>query len=123
MTNYMRILKMKSKGFSATAIASSLGVNKRTVLSCIDRAAKVGLGYPFPEGTTNESIRGMLYRDPGKRDETYVLPDFSRMDEELKKNNMTLVLLWNRYVSECRKQERNFYQHTQFCELYRRHVQ
>ena len=34
MTNYKRILKMKSKGFSATAIASSLGVNKRTVLSC-----------------------------------------------------------------------------------------
>ena len=64
----------------------------------------------------------MFYRESGKRDETYVLPDFSKMDEELKKSNMTLVLLWNRYVSECRKQERKFYQHTQFCELYRRHI-
>lgn len=123
MTDYMGILRMKSKGFSATAIASSLGVNKRTVLSCIDRAAEAGFGYPFPDGTTNESIKEMLYRDPGRRDETYVLPDFSKMDEELKKSNMTLVLLWNRYVSECRKQERKFYQHTQFCELYRRHIQ
>lgn len=123
MTDYMGILRMKSKGFSATAIASSLGVNKRTVLSCINRAAEAGFGYPFPDGTTNGSIKEMLYQDPGKRDETYVLPDFSKMDEELKKSNMTLVLLWNRYVSECRKQERRFYQHTQFCELYRRHVQ
>ena len=55
MTDYMGILRMKSKGFSATAIASSLGVNKRTVLSCINRAAEAGFGYPFPDGTTNGS--------------------------------------------------------------------
>ena len=64
MTDYMGILRMKSKGFSATAIASSLGVNKRTVLSCIARAAEAGFGYSFPDGTTNGSIREMLYRDP-----------------------------------------------------------
>ncbi len=44
MTDYRGILRMKSKGFSATAIASSLGVNKRTVLSCINRAAEAGFG-------------------------------------------------------------------------------
>ena len=87
MTDYMGILRMKLKGFSAT-IASSLGVNKRTVLSCINRAAEAGFVYPFPDVTSNESIREMLYRGPEKRDETYVLPGFSRMDEELKKSNI-----------------------------------
>jgi len=122
MTDYMGILCMKAKGFSARSISSSLQTNKRTVLDCINRAESAGITFPFAEGISNESLFEMLYRKSSRRDERYALPDFALMDEELKKPTMTLMLLWNRYFIACKAKGSLFYQHTQFCELYRRHL-
>ena len=47
MSDYMEILRMKAKGFSARSISSSLQTNMRTVLDCINRAESTGITFPF----------------------------------------------------------------------------
>lgn len=50
MSDYMEILRMKAKGFSARSISSSLQTNMRTVLDCINRAESTGITFPFAGG-------------------------------------------------------------------------
>ncbi len=122
MTDYKAILRLNAKGISRRAISTSLKLNKRTVSDCINRAESHGLSSQQVEEQTNEMLFAQLYQKNSIRDERYEVPDCLAIDEELKKPDMTLILLWNRYASACMQNGRLFYKYSQYCEYYRRHV-
>ena len=108
---------------SGRTIASDIGASKSGVndfLKAFEGCADIG--YPLPEGITNYGIAEIVYgRVPGTgaRDESYELPDYGKVFAQLKeRKNVTLVFLWNRYVKQCRSEEKKFYQYRQFCELF-----
>jgi transposase len=123
MTNYRKILEYHAKGFSVRAIARSLNCNRRTVQDCIERAREAGLVFSSLEELTNEVIQERLYHKAGRRGEGYEMPDFEEIARQLKKKNMTLMLLWYRYVSACKDSGLKYYQQTPFYELFRRYQQ
>jgi len=111
-------LHMSGRAIASDICASKTGVND--FLKAFERCAEIN--YPLPEGITNYGIAEIVYgRVPGAsgRDESYELPDYGKVFTQLKeRKNMTLVFLWNRYVKQCRSEEKKFYQYRQFCELF-----
>ena len=117
------ITKHFALGMSGAQIAESLGVSKSGVNDFL-RAFKAckTLSYPLPHGITNYGIAAAVYVSgvPVRtRDLTYELPDYEAVSKAMSsRQNMTLIVLWNRYSKRCRDGGLKFYSYRQFCENY-----
>jgi transposase len=113
------ILRLKyACHLSHRAIARSCQISHSTVGECLRRAQAAHLSWPLPEELTEEALELSLYpeelalpRGPQKP-----LPDWKKVNEELKKRHVTMALLWDEY----RKESLEGYGYSQFCELYHR---
>lgn len=63
------------------------------------------LSYPLPPGITNYGIAAEVYKKNPSitgRDLTYELPDYEAVSKAMfSRQNMTLIVLWNRYSKRC----------------------
>jgi len=120
MRKIKEVLRLKHHGgLSRRQIAHSCQISRSTVGDYLDRAEKAGIGWPLPEGLTDQELEQKLFPPqltvPGS---PKPLPDFDYIYRELKahkKFNLTLDLLWREY----KEQHIDGYQYSQFCELYR----
>jgi transposase len=120
MRKIKEVLRLKHHGgLSRRQIAHSCQISRSTVGDYLDRAEKAGIGWPLPEGLTDQELEQKLFLPqatvPGS---PRPLPDFDYIYRELKahkKFNLTLDLLWREY----KEQHLDGYQYSQFCELYR----
>ena len=124
MLDYKDIItKHFALGMSGGQIAETLGVSKSGVNDFL-RAFKAckTLGYPLPQGITNYGIAAEVYgKNPAVvgRDLSYELPEYESVAQAMSsRQNMTLVVLWNRYAQKCRDSGAKFYSYRQFCENY-----
>lgn len=124
MLDYKDIItKHFALGMSGAQIAESLGVSKSGVNDFL-RAFKAckTLSYPLPQGITNYGIAAAVYVSDvpvRTRDLTYELPDYEAVSKAMSsRQNMTLIVLWNRYSKRCRDGGLKFYSYRQFCENY-----
>ena len=124
MLDYKDIItKHFALGMSGAQIAESLGVSKSGVNDFL-RAFKAckTLSYPLPQGITNYGIAAAVYVSDAPvrtRDLTYELPDYEAVSKAMSsRQNMTLIVLWNRYSKRCRDGGLKFYSYRQFCEKY-----
>ncbi len=124
MLDYKDIItKHFALGMSGAQIAESLGVSKSGVNDFL-RAFKAckTLSYPLPHGITNYGIAAAVYVSgvPVRtRDLTYELPDYEAVSKAMSsRQNMTLIVLWNRYSKRCRDGGLKFYSYRQFCGNY-----
>jgi transposase len=113
------ILRLKEEvGLSNRAIARACKISNSTVGEYLRRAAAARLGWPLPEGVSEEELYRKMFPEETVPVETErPLPDWEYIQQELKKKGVTLKLLWEEYKD---KHPGNFYQYTQFCEYYRR---
>ena len=108
---------------SGKAIAEALGISPSGVNDFL-RAFKdcKTLSYPLPQGITNYGIAAEVYgKNPAVvgRDLSYEMPDYEGVAKAMSsRQNMTLVVLWNRYSKNCRDSGLKFYSYRQFCENY-----
>ncbi len=121
MRKIKEVLRLKHDcGLSRRQIAHSCQISRSTVGDYLDRAEEAGIGWPLPEGLTDQELEQRLF--PAQAMEAVSgkpLPDFDYIYRELKahkKFNLTLDLLWREY----KEQHADGYQYSQFCELYRR---
>jgi transposase len=109
------------KRLSERQVAQSLELSRSTVKEYRVRAERAGLGWPLPEGLTDEALEQKLFPPSiGVEPPAKALPDFDYIYHELKahrKFNLTLDLLWQEY----KEQYPQGYQYSQFCGLYRRY--
>ncbi len=124
MLDYKDIItKHYALGMSGMAIAKSLNVSPSGVNDFL-RAFKAcdKLGYPLPQGITNYGIAQSVYgKNPATagRDFSFEQPDYASVEKDMSsRKNMTLKVLWNRYVKQCRDGNLKFYSYRQFCENY-----
>ena len=124
MLDYKDIItKHYALGMSGRQIAESLGVSKSGVNEFL-RAFEAckALSYPLPPGITNYGIAAAVYGADTTvtgRDLTYELPDYEAVSKAMSsRQNMTLIVLWNRYSKRCRDGGLKFYSYRQFCENY-----
>ena len=111
-------LRLRADGLSARAIGVSLGVGRTTAGDYLKRADAVGLVWPLADDMTDAALEHRLYpdaSDPSRRGQ--VRPDWSAIHREMRRKNVTLLLLWEEYRAA---HPDDGYGYSRFCELYRR---
>ncbi len=110
------VLRLSAAGMSKRKIAASLGVSATAARDCIRRARRAGLGWPLPEGLTDEALELRLYPPPAvAAKDRRPQPDWAAVHRELRRPGVTLQLLWE----EHRAVHPDGYGYSRFCELYR----
>ena len=119
MRQIKEILRLKNElKLSVRDIARSCGVPASTVGDYLKRAEAAGIGWPIPEEWTEDEILERLLgaAEPGPVAAAATVPDWAHVHEELRRQGVTLRLLWQEY----RQAHPTGYGYSRFCELYDR---
>ena len=118
MRQIHEILRLKYQNqLSIREIARSCGLPNSTVGDYLKRAAAAGIGWPLPEGLSEEQLFERLMAVPaGGSEPNPALPDWDYIHAELRRKSVTLQLLWQEY----RGVHPEGYGYSRFCELYQR---
>ena len=113
---YGEILRLASKGFSRRNIALSVPCSRNTVAKVLERAEKLGLSWPLPDGMTELELSRKLFGQEEKLPQSSRrMPDFEYVRKELLKNGVNKKLLWTEYLEECRQCGEQPLMYSQFC--------
>jgi transposase len=119
MRKIKEVLRLKNTcALSKRQVAEICHISRSTVTEYLDRADKAGIGWPLPQGLTDQELEQRLFPPQPALSSSRALPDFDYLYRELKahkKFNLTLDLLWREY----KEQHPEGYQYSQFCWLYR----
>ena len=55
------VLRLRQAGLSTREIGRACAIGKETVREYLGRAAEAGLGWPLPEGMTEEQVEARLF--------------------------------------------------------------
>ncbi|MDR5655555.1 sigma factor-like helix-turn-helix DNA-binding protein, partial [Ruixingdingia sedimenti] len=107
------VLRLRfAQGLSERAIAASLGLGKGSVGTYLCRARDAGLAWPLPDGLDDDSLELLLFPNASDvSDPDRPVPDWAEIDKELRRRNVTRMLLWQEY----RAQHPNGFGYTWFC--------
>ncbi len=109
------VLRLKHEhGLSHRAIARACAVGVATVTLYLQRTVQEGLGWPLPAELDDAALEARLFRREAPVHDR-VRPDCAYIHRELKRDGVTLQLLWEEYAQVYP----NGYRRTQFCEIYR----
>lgn len=110
------VLRLHAGQLSRRRIAVSLDMGRTAVRDTIKRASAAGLGWPLPEGLSDEALERLLFPASAAAFRTRrPVPDWPALYLELKRPGVTLSLLWEEY----RARHPEGYGQSRFCDLYR----
>ena len=112
----LEILRLRfESGLSHEKICESVGCSKTSVGDCLRRFAAAGLRWPEASQLLEDDLENRLYPHAAVTDRAAkVVPDWSQINQELRKKSVTMQLLWMEYKSA----NPLGYQYTQFCHHY-----
>ena len=118
MRHIQEILRLKHQNqLSVREIARSCGLPTSTVGDYLKRAAAAGIGWPLPAGQSEAELFQLLIAHPVAGTASVpALPDWPYIHQELRRQAVTLRLLWQEY----RQTQPEGYGYSRFCELYQR---
>lgn len=114
MRKTREIIRLSVGGMGDRAVARSCGVSPSTVGTVV-RSAKAADLYCWPLPALSNSELKERLAGPATPGRGRPLPEFERIDTELRRKHMTLQLLWEDY----RTAYPGGYEYSRFCELYR----
>ena len=95
MRQVREVLRLKHVcGHSGHQIAAMVGVSRYTVAEYLRRAAVVGITWPVPAALDDVALERKLFTPPFTSEPSRPQPDWPRIHAELRKPNVTLMLLW-----------------------------
>ncbi len=107
-------LKFETK-LSARQIARSTQVARSTVSECERRFAESGLPWPLPQISDTELEQRLYPPQPIIPYAERVVPDWTYVQQEMRRPGVTLFLLWQEYKAE----QPHGFQYSWFCDQYR----
>lgn len=118
MHKIKELLRLKYEcALSFERIGRALKLSKGVVAKYVKAAQVAGLDWEQIRALDEEALEHRLALRIGRgKSRGHVAPDFAAIHQELKKNGVTLALLWEEY-----RQTRGeaAYQYSRFCDLYR----
>jgi transposase len=117
MRKIKEVLRLRHEaGLSQRAIARTCLISKETVKSYLMKAEEAGVGWPLPEGLSEDDLEVKLFPlarglGGGRRE-----PVWAELHEELRKKGVTRRLLWLEYADS----QTNSCSYPQFCERFNR---
>ena len=121
MDDIKHILIMHYEGHSQRQISERLRRSRNTIAEIVKAAMKNQLSLEKIIDLSEEEINTLLFPDKKYLPE-YVQPDYEYCHKELLKDGVTLSLLYEEYVAQCRSQHKPFYKRTQFFDKYADYV-
>jgi transposase len=116
MRKIREILRLKwTLQLSNRDIAKSCSTARSTVAGCLQRASNAALSWPLPEGLDDTALELLLYPEVVVTEAIRAAPEWSVVQKEMRRKNVTLALLWDEYKAG----QPDGYQYSQFCKLYR----
>ena len=115
MRKVREVLRLKHVlGMSYRKISEATGVGKTQAAEYVRRAAAAGMTWPVPPGIEDVELDRRLFPvvDNGRARPAI---DWPAIENELKRRGVTLLLLWQEYLSE----QPSGYSYTRFCELHK----
>lgn len=100
---------------SVRQIAASLEVPRATVSDYLRRAEAAGITWPLSTEVDDEALEGLLFASAAPKEPSRPVPDWQKVQRELRRAHVTLMLLWFEY----KESFPDGYSYSQFCELYR----
>ena len=105
-----------SVGMSQRTVACSLGLAQGTVSKYVNRTRRAGLTWPLPTELDDDvRLENRLYPPPSDLpSDERPHPDWSLIHRELRRPNVTLMLLWEEYCDTTS----DGFSYSWFCERY-----
>jgi transposase len=101
---------------SAREIALSVGIARSTVAEYLYRSDAAGLVWPLPEEFSDEDLERLLFpQSPGVEEPARPLPSWAKVQKDLSRKGVTLLLLWQEY----KEANPEGYGYSRFASLYR----
>ena len=116
MTHYFKnIAQLKRKEMSNRSIALTLNLARNTVNKAVNIMESSKMSYLEIENLSELEFKEKfeVLTGPKKLDDV-VIPNYENLSKELSKPGVTMQLLWEEYVDECRLSNKNWYRLTQF---------
>ena len=117
MRQVQEVLRLKYVcGQSERRIAGAVGISRYTVAEYLRRASGIGLTWPVPPELDYAALERRLFTPPGSATSEALRPqpDWARIHAELRRRDVTLLLLWEEY----RAGQPEGYGYSRFCDLY-----
>ena len=100
---------------SVRQISEATGVGKTAVGEYVSRARVLGITWPVPAEFSDAELERRLFAPTGFHDgAARVVPDWTKVHEELKRRGVTLMILWEEHRSDCP----DGHGYSRFCEIY-----
>ena len=114
------IAELKAKGVS---VPEKTGYARNTVNKIVKQINEAGLTYDEVRNLSDQML-SEHFNDPAssRRNQDFFLPNFELLTKELAKPGVTMQLLWEEYMTECRMQKKKGYQLTQFKKHFNDHL-
>jgi transposase len=118
MRRIKEVLRLKFESqVGRNQISKALGLAQGTVSEYLNRAARAGLSWPLPEGLSDLDLEAQLFFSQKHSPPSAFAPlNHQYLNEELRKKNVTLYLLWEEYRSD---HPQDGYGYSQFCYHFR----
>ena len=113
MRKIREVLKLHFESIGNREIGRRLKMSAGSVSNYLARAKAAKLVWPLTDEWTEDKIYAVLFPSSSKNP-THPLPDFGRINKELKRKGVTLMLLWYEYQESYPKG----YSYSRYCELY-----
>lgn len=123
MTQYREILRLNNLGINKTGIATSLGCSRKTVREALNRASEAGIKWPLEQGVTDADLEKVMFPRKPQSEPQRKRPNYEYIDNEMRRDGVTLKLLWNEYCEECRQANEQPLMYSQYCFHYQKHLE
>jgi len=107
---------LADSGLSTRQVAAALGVSKSCVSEIAMYARDAGVDWRLASTLSDDELQSRLYPPPRPRSSTRVEPDYAALHQELKRQGVTLQLLWEEYSAGAAGAG---YRYSAFCDKYR----
>ena len=116
MRKVREVLRLKhALGMSYRAISEATGIGRSAAAEYVHRAAVIGVTWPVPEALSDVELERRLFPVAGGDGiPPRAAIDWPKVQEELKRRGVTLLLLWQEYRSD----HADGYGYSRYCDLY-----
>lgn len=125
MPNYRKILALYEQGMSQRQISSNEHLSRNTVSRIIKQAIQNNITAERLSGLSDieaQQLLGVSFSEQKQPNQLYEMPDYEYYARELKKPGVTMMLLWEEYVQQCKRNGKVPYQKTQFKKYFHDHI-
>lgn len=122
MSKEKNIIRLNYQGMSQRTICKTLKVSDRRVRNVLNKMKDLNLTFDDVKDMDDDSFNELFTKKPEEVD-LKRRPDCQHIHDQLKRKNVTLMLLWEEYVEECIALNDSYLKYTQFCNVYKSYVE